>query len=90
MLGEMLTLQTQVQRGLRPAHALSSKMPCFGSKRRLRAILRGFERFSGDFWHFRFFFSDFRLNAYGLAGLLVREVTGGGSPPPKCWQHVGR
>ena len=56
----------------------------------MRAILRGFETIYSDFGHFRVVISDFRLDTCGFAGLLVRGVTGGGSPPPKCWKHVGR
>ena len=46
----------------------------------MRAILRGFETIFNDFGHFRVAFSDFRLDACGFAGLLVRGVTGGRLP----------
>jgi hypothetical protein len=54
-----------------------------------KAILRAVRRFSSDFWAFLVVFPRFSLV---ISDAAVQGhwsgVTGGGSPPPKCWKHV--
>ena len=66
------------------------KNAVLGGQSGVQAILRAFETISSDFFgHIVLFFLDFRLVSDAVLQGHWSGVTGGGSPPPKCWKHVG-
>ena len=68
---------------------LELKKAVLGVQSGVQAILRAVRRFSSDFGgHFWLCFLDCRLISDAAVQCHWSGVTGGGSPPPKCWKHV--
>ena len=66
------------------------KNAVLGGQSGVQAILRAFETISSDFCAYWVVFPRFRLVSDAVLQGHWSGVTGGGSPPPKCWKHVGR